>query len=152
MDFQTGLENNEPLNEDLETESQFDLFSSGSYKTEFFDLFENSVVADLPKPPNPKILFELLDIYFMKVLPMKSIIHPAKFKFDFINYFNAPVKECDHLPLFVRCLIAPPISPALVLSMMACSAYYHPAFNKDEGLIRQTFFERARRLLLEVND
>ena len=122
-------------------------FSSGHVQG-ILDLINVPNMQDLDALPPQHILFQLLDLYFEKVACMKSILHPQKFKSDITSYANYTPPDMSRMPEFMRCMVGPPISPALILSILACAAAYHPIYESEPALIRSTFYERARRLAL----
>lgn len=106
-------------------------------------LHQDLKIANLPQQ---SILDELLQLYFSRVAFIKSIIHPEKFRLDFNNYYEYRVPDVP-MPPHVKCMLANPISPALLLSMLALAAPHHPLY-QDKEKTRQTFYEPAKKLFL----
>ncbi|KAJ3049712.1 hypothetical protein HK097_009317, partial [Rhizophlyctis rosea] len=109
-----------------------------------------SLFDDLPPLPEDHIVIELLHLYFEKMSPTLSIIH----ELAFYRSASQPVPTLDTTatmrPPFLYQTPKSGLSPVLLYSMLACAARHHPSYKDDTPLITQTFYERARRLMLPL--
>ncbi|KNC98179.1 uncharacterized protein SPPG_06583 [Spizellomyces punctatus DAOM BR117] len=106
-----------------------------------------SAFDDLPPLPDAYVLNEILCIYFEKLPPTIAIIHEDAF----YKSASLPPNQ-DTTPMRPPYHHNPPrlgLSPVLLYSMMACAARYHPQYEGNSDIVRQVFYERGKRLMLE---
>ncbi|KAJ3023844.1 hypothetical protein HKX48_000532 [Thoreauomyces humboldtii] len=102
---------------------------------------------DLPPLPSTTILSEILCLYFERLPCTIPIIHEAAFYRSASQPASLPPVYPFPGPTSPRGL-----SPALLYSMLACAARYHPIYEEQKDLVEKTFYERAKRLTLAVLD
>lgn len=126
------------------------LFDSQEIDCTIFQILYLPELKDLPPLPETRILLELITLYFEKVAYIKSIIHPQKFIRDCKKYFEFKI-PATKLPPQLQCMLANPISPALLLSMLTLGAAHHPMYKDNSQLIKDIFYQRSRKLALKVS-
>ncbi|TPX58880.1 hypothetical protein PhCBS80983_g02839 [Powellomyces hirtus] len=106
-----------------------------------------SIFSDLPMLPDAMTLCEILALYFEKIPCIISIIHEA----FFYKLASQPPAPPPPFP-FPSTTSPPGINAALLFSMFACAARFHPMFLDKRADVEKIFYERARRLTLRMLD
>ena len=99
-----------------------------------------------------EIMTNLLELYFEKVSPILNILHPGKFAFDFNSLVNQQNQEAAPSKANSYALLSTSsaVTPALVFSMLALAAPHHRLFQGKGDLIKATFYERSKRIILQT--
>lgn len=109
-----------------------------------------ALFADLPPLPNQNIYNELVGLYFEKLPPTLAIIHRDLFLGTLASVPQTTSPGAGGGASAATNSGASPQRPpaSLVFSMISLSARYHPAYKDQAELVRTTWYERAKRLLL----